>query len=140
MTEADIANVRAFEDLALQAPQVFIPTHHVLHAGMYARTITIPAGVVLTGALIKCATILIINGDALVFLDGEPVEFDGYSVLPASARRKQAFVARKDTDLTMIFATDAANVAEAETQFTDEADRLFSRAQGAVNTIVVTGE
>lgn len=140
MGDADIAQVRALEAASLANPQVEIPTHHVLHAGMYARTITVPAGVVLTGALIKCATILIINGDAIVYRDGERVEFTGHNVLACSAHRMMAIAARTDTDMTMIFATHAASVEEAEWQFTDEADRLFSRLPGARNTIVVTGE
>lgn len=140
MSDDAIAQVRALETESLKAPQVDIPTSHVLHAGMYARTITIPAGVLLTGALIKCSTLLIISGDAFVFLDGETVEFNGYGVLPASAGRKQAFVAKTDTRLTMIFATDATCVEEAENQFTDEPDLLLSRLPWAMNTVVVTGE
>lgn len=140
MTDKDIAKVRALESAALELPQVDIPTAHVFHAGVYARTIIVPAGVVLTGAFIKCATLLILNGDAIVFLDGEGVEFVGYHVLPAAAGRKQAIAARRDTTLTMIFATAATTVEAAEEQFTDEAHLLFSRLPSAVNTIIVTGE
>lgn len=140
MSDAGIAQVRALEAASLANPQVEIPTHHVIHAGMYARTITVPAGVVLTGALIKRATVLIINGDAVVYRDGEPVEFTGHNVLACSAGRAMAIVARTDTHMTMVFPTTAATVAEAEDQFTDEAARLFSRLPGAVNTITITGE
>lgn len=140
MSDADIAQVRALEVVVLTAPQVSIPTHHVIHAGMYARTIMVPAGVVLTGALIKCATVLILNGDAVAYINGEPVEFTGHNVLPASAGRAMAIVAQTDTAMTMIFPTDAATVAEAEDQFTDEAAHLSSRLPSAVNTIIVTGE
>jgi hypothetical protein len=76
----------------------------------------------------------------VVFVDGEPLELTGYHVLPAAAGRKQALLARADTHLTMIFATRATSVAEAEAEFTDEADRLASRRQGRRNVVIITGE
>jgi hypothetical protein len=140
MSPAAIDQVRRLEDAALQLPQVAIETGHVLHAGLYARTIRIPAGVLLTGALIRIATLLVVEGDVVVFVDGEPLELTGYHVLPAAAGRKQALLARADTHLTMIFATRATSVAEAEAEFTDEADRLASRRQGRRNVVIITGE
>ena len=127
MSPHAIDNVRRLEEITLACPQVAIATGHILHAGMYARTITIPAGVVLTGALIKIATLLIVQGDAIVYVEGGPLALHGYNVLPADAGRKQAFVAQTDVSLTMIFPTQAKTVEEAENEFTDEADRLFSR-------------
>ena len=140
MREAAIDQVRTLERLALEQPQVELTTGHVLHAGLYARTVFVPAGVMVTGALVKIATLLIVHGDALVYLDGEPLRLQGYSVLPASAGRKQAVVAQSDTHFTMVFATDATTVADAERQFTDEADRLASRRASANNHTVITGE
>ncbi len=140
MTPSDIDKVRRFEAHAMEEEQVAIGTLHLLHGGMYARTIRIPAGVKLTGALIKIATILVVSGDALVFMGDSAVRITGYNTLAASANRKQAFVALVDTDLTMIFPSQAVSVAEAEDQFTDEADMLFSRKSGWQNHIVITGE
>ena len=138
MSEAAIGKVRRLEAEVLALPQVAIATRHVLHGGLYARTITIPADVVLTGALIRIPTVLVMDGDAMVYLDGEAVRMTGRHVLPASAGRKQAFVALAETHLTMLFPTRARTVAEAEAEFTDEADALFSRA--GANHIVITGE
>ena len=138
MSDAAIEKVRRLEKRILAAPQVPMETSHVFHAGLYARTICIPCGVMITGALIKIATLLIVQGDAIVYLDGESVRLEGYNVLPASAGRKQAFVALAETHLTMIFATDARTVEQAERAFTDEADRLGSRRDS--NHITITGE
>ena len=138
MSEAAIARVRAFEIQALGHPQVAIATDHVIHGGMYARTIMVPAGVVLTGALIKLATLLIVSGDADVYVGGAALEARGYCVLPASAGRKQLIVARTDVHLTMIFPTAARTVEEAEKEFTDETALLLSRHGG--NRITITGE
>lgn len=127
MSQHDVARVGQLQDYMLQLPQVAIETSHHLHAGLYARTIRIPAGVVITGALIKIPTLLILSGHATVFIGGESVELAGYHVLPGQAGRKQVFAAHADTDLTMLFATTATTVEQAEAEFTDEADSLASR-------------
>lgn len=136
MSEAAIAKVYRLEDFAKKMPQVDIETSHAIHGGMYARTIIVPAGVMLTGALVKIATTLIINGDVVMYIDGEAKELHGYHVFAASANRKQAFVAQTDTYITMIFPTNAKTVEEAEEQFTDEAHLLFSRNSDARNSMV----
>lgn len=140
MTREAIDKVRELEAITRDLPQVEIPTDHVLHGGMYARTICIPAGVVLTGVFIRIPTLLVFDGNATVNAGNEAVTLVGHHVLAASAHRRQAFLAHADTTLTMVFATQAKTVAEAEDEFTDEAHLLFSRKPGAVNRINITGE
>ena len=140
MTPAALDNVRAFETRLLEMPQSIIATHHVLHAGMYARTIRIPAGTVISGVEIRVATVLVFNGHASVFIGDGTVEVCGYQVIPASAGRKQAIAAHADTDLTMFFPTSASTVEEAEEQFTNEADRLASRHSDSINEVIITKE
>lgn len=128
MTPEAIDKVRRLEECVLALPQVELETRHALHGGMYARTIRIPAGVIITGALIKVPTLLIVQGKASVYVGlDEPLHLDGYNVLPASAGRKQVFVAVTDTWLTAVFATKATTVDEAERAFTDEHERLATR-------------
>jgi hypothetical protein len=126
-----LEKVRRVEACLMEMPQADIPTAHLLHAGLYARTIRIPAGVVLTGALIKLATVLVLSGRATVYTGNEALELCGYHVLPASAGRKQVFVAHEDTDLTMLFPSTALSVEDAEAEFTDEAHLLLSRRASA---------
>ena len=140
MSDKQIADVAAFEKQVLACPQVDIRTHHVLHAGMYSRTIMIPAGVVLTGALIKIPTLLLIDGDVLIGRGEESVHVTGNAVIPASRGRKQAFLTYEDTIVTMVFPTSATTVEQAEAEFTDDTDMLFSRRDPELNTIVITGE
>jgi hypothetical protein len=141
MRPAAIARVAALEAHSALRPQVEIATHHVLHGGVYARTILMPAGTLLTGALVDIATTLIVSGDCTVAVgDGAAERLAGYHVLAASARRKQAFLAHADTHLTMMFATAAESVEEAEDEFTAEAHKLMSRQPGHANTIVITGQ
>lgn len=140
MTPQAVDKVRELETRLLADSQVLIPTDHILHAGMYARTIVVPAGVALTGALLKIATLLIISGDMILYVDGAPHRLTGYNVFAGSAHRKQAGLAVTDTAVTMIFKTDVKTVAEAEEEFTDEAHMLWSRLDGAINNIIFTGE
>ncbi|MDB5487091.1 MAG: phage protein [Reyranella sp.] len=129
MSPAAIDRVRQLETLAMALPQIAIGTDHVFHAGVYARTIKVPAGVMITGVLIKIPTLLIVHGDAIVHVEDGPLELHGYNVVPACAGRKQAFVALTDTHLTMIFATEVVDIDAAERQFTDELDKLTTRRE-----------
>lgn len=97
MGQSEVDSVRELETAAMRLPQVHIPTDHVFHAGMYARTIKIPAGVALTGAQIKIPTILIISGDTLVYGENGATRYTGYHVALGQRGRKQAFYALQDT-------------------------------------------
>ena len=123
----------------LAAEQIDLATEHILHGGMYSRTIRLQPGVIITGALIKIPTMLIFKGHADVLLGDEWVEMNGSCVICGSAGRKQVFVTRSETELTMIFPTKAKTVEEAEAEFTDEAGRLMSR-RSTRDVVVITGE
>lgn len=132
--------IRIYEANLAERPQIPIHTEHILHGGMYARTIRLGAGVEITGALMKVATILIVNGKCVMLAGDKGIGLEGFQVMAASKGRKQVFATVEDTEITMIFRTDAKTVEEAENEFTDEADRLMSRAQNGDDVIVVTGE
>lgn len=140
MSPAAVDLARQLEVAMWQAPHEPLQTHHVLHGGVYHRTIRLPAGAVITGALIKVATTLAISGDVTVFIGEDTIQLEGYNVIPASAGRKQAFVAHTDTHMTMSFATSARTVQEAEDEFTDEAHLLLSRRQPEHDVVIITGE
>lgn len=138
MNDASIQRVKEIENVLMAFPQIELDTDHVIHGSMYARTITMPKGTVLSGALIKVPTMLIINGHCRVFVGNDTINVEGYNVLAASANRKQAFLALEDTSLTMIFNTDADTVKAAEIEFTDEHELLMSH--GNHNSVLITGE
>jgi len=139
MSEAAIDAVRHLESESIQEPQVPMRTQHQIHGGIYSRTVFIPAGHRITGALVKVPTTLVLQGRVVVFVGDQVVRFDGYHVLAASAGRKQIFVAETDTYLTMEFATNARTVEEAEREFTDEYDLLASHRDD-LNAVLITGE
>jgi hypothetical protein len=141
MSKHAIQRVYDLERESLKLPQVPLPMLHVIHAGMYARTLFQAAGTVLTAALIKNATLLIVVGDALFYVDDdEAMLLCGYNVVPCSAGRKTAVFAQTDVHFTMIFPTAAKTVEEAENEFTDEPHLLASRHNPAFNHVVITGE
>lgn len=140
MSDEQISLVRDMESLSLCMPQVAIETSHAIHGGMYTRSIMIPAGTMITGALVKVATMLIIQGDVVVYIGDDSIALSGHNVLPAGKNRKQAFVAITDVYLTMVFCSNAKSIREAEDEFTDESGNLISRQYDALNQIIVTGE
>lgn len=105
-------------------PQVNLRVEHNLHAGMYARTLYIPAGVSVMGALIIKPSLLIVQGHCRLYNGLNNFEIDGYQVLEGAAGRKSLCHAFADTITTMIIQTDATNIAEAEAEFTDTPERL----------------
>lgn len=139
MSDELLTNLTTVQDKLLELPQIDIQTDHVIHGGMYTRTIRLGAGVVLMGALVKIPTMLIVSGCTKVFTGESWIELDGFHVIPARAGRKQIFVTQEDTNISMIFRTDAQTVEQAEEEFTDEAEALMSK-QSDKDTVTVTGE
>ena len=140
MSESAIEKVRLVQNAMLKFPQIDLPVHHILHGGMYLRSLVIPAGVAIAGAFIQVPTTLVVSGNVTVYANDQAYEIDGYQVLVASAGRKQVFVAHTDTNMTMTFATDAKTVEDAENEFTSEPDLLASRRHENLNTTIITGE
>jgi len=140
MSESAIEKVQLVQNAMLKLPQVDLPVHHILHGGMYSRSLVIPAGVAIAGAFIQVPTTLVVSGNVTVYANDQAYKIDGYQVLVASAGRKQLFVAHTDTNMTMTFATDAKTVEGAENEFTSESYLLASRRHENLNTTIITGE
>jgi hypothetical protein len=140
MEQWQIDKVRQLETEVLKLPQVKVPTDHVLHAGMYCRTMLVPAGTILTGVLLKVKTILIIEGHFILLVGNKPQEIQGYNIFTGQANRKQAGIAITAANVSMIFPTKAKTIEEAEEEFTDEPHLLFSRYPDADNRITITGD
>lgn len=124
MSEQALDLVRRMEAVVRDLPQAPFKLDHLLHGGMYARTVTLPPGY-WSGALVIKSTILIVIGEATIYIgEEEPLRVSGVTVLPASAMRKQAFTVDRHVTLIAIAATGAGTVAEAEAQITAEPDSL----------------
>lgn len=119
--------VRRMEALLLTLPQVDLGTENVVHGGMCARTIMVPAGVALTGALTKIDNICVMCGDIEVTTDQGPRRMTGFHVLTAKAGFKRGGRAYADTYWTTIWRTDLKDVEAIEDEMTDEAANLQTR-------------
>lgn len=132
MSQAAIDLARRMTEQVFKLPQVPLKTEHAFHAGLYARTIRVPAQTILPSALIRIPTLVILEGHAEVYIgEAAPLALKGYNVLPASAGRKLVYVTHSLVNITMLFATDATTVEAAEREFTDEYALLGSRREGA---------
>ena len=123
----DPDSVRRFERLGLQLPQTKLETVHVVHGGVCARTILIPAGTVLTGAELDVDTVCVIVGDITVTTDDGVKRFSGHNILPAIKGNKRIGITHEDTYWTMVFKTDCDSIEEIEEQMTREHNRLQTR-------------
>lgn len=134
--------VRQMEDMLLQLPQIDLHTQQLVHGGMAARTIFIPAGTVLTGALTNLDNLCAAFGDITVTTDDGPVRLTGFNVIPARAGAKRAGVAHSDTWWVTIHRTDLTDLEEIEEEMTGEADRLQTRtlALGHETNPLIEGE
>lgn len=124
----------------LEFPQAEITTEHLLHGGMYARTIRLEPETIMNGSLIRHATILVIHGSCAVVAGDQVIELTGYNVIPGCAGRKQSFFTRGQVEMTMFYATPIQTVTEAEDEIFVEADELMSRKDGSRDTVTITGQ
>lgn len=122
-----VQSVKKLEDFILQLPQVDLNTDNIVHGGMCARTVFIPAGTVLTGALTSLDNICIVCGDITVTTDNGAQRLTGYNVLGASKGTKRVGITHSDTWWTMMFKTDSIDIDEIEREMTDEYDALQTR-------------
>ena len=129
-----ITAVKRLEEAILQTPQVDLETQHCLSGGMYARTITIKAGTVLTGATHKTDHVNIVSGDISVTTDEGVKRFTGYHVLPTKAGSKRAGYAHADTMWTTICKTDLVCIEDIEDELVEESANLQTRANAIEHT------
>lgn len=126
----DPAAVAALERAALQLPQVDLSTTMTVIGGVCARTILIPAGTFLTGALTNIDNVCVMVGDITVTTDEGAMRLTGHHVLPAAAGAKRAGLAHADTYWTTIWRTDLTDPQAIEDEMTGEAGMLQTRRPG----------
>ena len=111
---------QALQALLETLPQVYLEPEESLHAGLYVRTVRVPKGTLLTGALIKIPTILIVAGSMKMTVGDQIEQVDGYRIFEGNAGRKTVFEALEDSVITMCFATNAPDFESALAECTEE--------------------
>lgn len=128
MTPAAIGKVQALREASLALPQVDNRIAHALHGGMYHRTGHYPAAATMTSVFVRVPTLLIVCGDVKIFVgEDHVVHVQGFEVVESQANRQPAFHFLAPTAMTMVFATNAKTVEDAENEITPEPHALQSR-------------
>lgn len=95
------------EETMLTIPQADCPVRHYFAPGQYAREITIPKGVVLTGAIHKTDNLVILSkGRLSLVTDTGTVEISAPHTLVCKAGTKNAALALEDSVWTNFFPTE----------------------------------
>ena len=119
--------VDRLEKLILQVPQIDLKTTHKLSGGVYARTIIVPAGTILTGAAHKKDHINIMQGDITVSTDDGMKRLTGQHVMTTKAGNKRVGLAHADTIWTTVCHTFLTDIEEIEAELVEEPERLQTR-------------
>lgn len=116
------AKILEYEEMAKELPQVEIPVTHHIHAGMYAREITIPKDTIITGQLYKFDHFdIMISGDVTVSTDtGETKRFTGFNLLKGMSGKKRAGYAHEDTHWVTLHNFDGEDGEEIQKYITAE--------------------
>ena len=123
------------EQALLTFPQVVLETWHHFADGLVARTIMIPAGTVLTGAVHKAEHLNVCFGDIEVMTDAGMQRLTGYHVIPSLPGTKRIGRTYGDTLWTTVHLNpgNERDIAKLEDALVDDAHRLQSRRLLAVS-------
>lgn len=94
------------EDSLRSLPQAVCPVRNLFAPGIYAREMTVPAGVTATGAVHKTEHMTLIDGHCVLTTDEGPKEFKGHHVIVSKPGTKRAIHAIEQTIVTTIHPTD----------------------------------
>lgn len=100
--------------------QVQIKIDQDLLGSFYARHCLVPKDVVIVGALLKVPTVVIIDGDCIVYDGQKTKRITGYKILAGQAYRQSVFRAIEPTHITMIAMVKSSNVDDVQKEITDQ--------------------
>ena len=118
--ESEETCARFFECIRDQQYQIDPPTEQFIYGGIYTRTIFIPKGCAVLGALIKIPTTCVLHGDVLLSNGIDVVRSTGFACYKGIPHRRCFAYALEDTYFTTHNPTKATTIEEAEKEFTDE--------------------
>jgi hypothetical protein len=102
---ADHLPIYRLEGALLQLPQVDMPVQHAFCAGLYARTMHIPAGTILTGAIHREESFFLVRkGELIVSTDNGPCTLRSGDMSVSKIGTKRAGIALTDVEVTTFHA------------------------------------
>jgi len=123
--------VNQLEQMIEQLPQVDCPVRNIFAPNVYAREMTIPAGVVLTGAVHKtCHLSILSKGQVKVVSDEGVIELAAPATLISQPGAKRAIFAISEAVWTTIHATTETDLDKLVEELTEStADKLLGGAK-----------
>lgn len=126
--ESNRAMVVVAEEYLLQKPQVEIPIRHFFSPGVYAREMTVPAGVILTGKIHKYAQLNILSkGEVSVLLEDGVHRIKAPYAVVAPPGSKRIFFAHEESVWTVVLATEETDIEKIEDHFTAESETEYQQ-------------
>lgn len=127
ISQADMrARVLAFEQEQLKKPQVEIPVEHNFFPGGYARTIRVPAGTEMTGAIHKYQNFnLLVSGELLIIAEDGPMHLRAPAQFWSPPGTKRVGQMLTDVVWTTIFATDITDIPAILDHFTTNSEAEY---------------
>jgi hypothetical protein len=114
-----ISDILALEKVILECPQVEMPVTHIQINGVYARSLFIPQGVMLTGKIHNTESIGILAQGTLRVCNGEEFhEITAPHVMIDKAGIKRIGYAVTDCTFITVHRTDKTDLAEIEEELT----------------------
>lgn len=111
--------ILALEEAILQCPQVEMPVEHFQIKGVYARSLFIPAGVVLTGKIHNTESLGILAQGTLRICNGESYsEITAPHIMVDKAGIKRIGYALTDCTFITVHRTDKTDLSEIEEELT----------------------
>lgn len=130
--QLDMRNkVNQLEQMVEQLPQIDCPVRNIFAPNIYAREMTIPAGVVLTGAVHKtCHLSILSKGQVRVVSDEGVIELAAPATLISQPGAKRAIFALSEAVWTTIHATTETDLDKLVKELTEStADELLGGAK-----------
>lgn len=116
------AGIERLEHEMLKMPQVEIKTEHTFGPGFYARTITIPAGTVLTGKVHRTEHIfMVVKGDITLITEEGRVRVQGGYQTISKPGTKRAGYAHTEVVCTNVHITEEKDLVKLEQQLIENA-------------------
>ena len=139
-SSSEIAKVSTLRELMRAQAQTHFITQHLVHGGMYVRTVLVPDGQLVAGVRMLVPTVTIVDGHVTIYRENGNMQLTGHHVIPGSAGRMIAFMTHSEVAMDMFYPTKLTDVHEIQKEFTDEHAMLVPLHNLSEHRIIVTGE